>query len=445
MKSFMNSKFTSQHNQFSSHVLRQVKAIQHFSSVRPPKLKVIVLGSGWAGFRFLRGIDQKFFEVSVVSPRNHFIFTPLLASTTVGTLEYRAVIEPTRTVCQNYLQAECTGINHKENKITCLDIYNKQKFDLDYDYLIISVGSVPNTFGIKGVKEYCHFLRQINDARQIRKRIIQIFEEASSPMTSKEERHKLLTFVIVGGGPTSCEFSAELHDFLVSDFKRWYPSLSIDEVNIILIESTDHILGMFDSKLSDYADKYFKRQKIKILTKMTVSEVKENKIFLKDGLEIPFGLCVWSTGNTANDFVKSLYFKKDPRGRLLVDNYLRIIGSENIFAIGDCSTQENSNLPQTAQCAQQEGAYLCKAFNLISKGTPKEKIRKFEYSSFGMMSYIGGYNAIVDISGNRLKGHSAWLFWRSAYLTKLLSIRNKILVPMYWFKAFVFGRDISTF
>jgi NADH:ubiquinone reductase (non-electrogenic) len=437
-------KKTCQYKLVSFHV-KQSNCMKHFCSLKPPRRKIIVLGSGWAGFRFLKEIDQKFFDVSVVSPRNHFIFTPLLASTTVGTLEYRAVIEPTRTVCKNYLQAECKGINPIENKITCFDVFNKQNFELDYDFLIISVGSVPNTFGIKGVKEHCYFLRQINDAREIRKRIIQIFEEASSPMTSKEEKEKLLTFVIVGGGATSCEFSAELHDFLTTDFKRWYPSLSNDEVKIILIESTDHILGMFDKKLSDYADNYFKRQKIKILTNMTVSEVQEKKIILKDGLVIPFGMCVWSTGNTPNDFVKSLEFPKDPRGRLIVDNYLRIKGSENIFAIGDCSTQENSNLPQTAQCAQQEGVYLGKAFNLISKGTPKEVIKKFEYSSYGMMSYIGGYNAIVDVSGSRIKGHTAWLFWRSAYLTKLLSIRNKILVPMYWFKAFVFGRDISTF
>ncbi len=101
-----------------------------FSVLTPPKIKVVVLGSGWAGFRFLKGIDQKFFNVSVVSPRNHFIFTPLLSSTTVGTLEYRVVIEPTRTVCQKYIQAECISINSKDNKITCLDVYNKQSFDI---------------------------------------------------------------------------------------------------------------------------------------------------------------------------------------------------------------------------------------------------------------------------------------------------------------------------
>jgi NADH:ubiquinone reductase (non-electrogenic) len=409
--------------------------------------KVVVLGSGWAGFRFLKDIDQKFFDVKAISPRNHFIFTPLLASTTVGTLEYRSIIEPTRMACPNYLQAECRDILADRNTIICHDNYRNKDFEVPYDYLVIAVGTTPNTFNIKGVKEHCNFLRQIQDARAIRKKIITLFEEASSPMTTKEEKCKLLTFVIVGGGPTSCEFSAELHDFLESDFKKFFPLLTIEEVKIYLIESTDHILGMFDEKLSSYAEKYFKRQNVKILTKTTVKEVTADEIILSNQISIPYGMCVWSTGNAPLEFIKNLKtIPKDSRGRILVDDHLKVKNTKNIFAIGDCATQENlPPLPQTAQCAQQEGNYLCKAFNNIKKGGDVEHYEKFHFNKLGMMSYIGGYNAIVDISGNKLKGHTAWLFWRSAYLTKLLSIRNKILVPMYWFKTFVFGRDIATF
>lgn len=159
---------------------------------------------------------------------------------------------------------------------------------------------------------------------------------------------------------------------------------------------------------------------------------------------------MWSTGNAPLEFVKNLItIPKDNRGRILVDDHLKVKSTKNIFAIGDCAVQENiPALPQTAQCAQQEGKYLCRVFNHIKKGHQVENLKNFEkfhFDNLGMMSYVGGYNAIVDISGNRLKGHTAWLFWRSAYLTKLLSIRNKILVPMYWFKTFVFGRDIATF
>ena len=213
------------------------------------KPKVVVLGTGWAGFRFVKGLDQKFWDVTVISPRNHFIFTPLLASTTVGTLEFRAIIEPTRSICQKYYQAETQKILPDENKIVCYDSFYDKTFEQDYDYLVLAVGAVPNTFNIPGVKEHCFFLRQIPDARAIRKRLLTCFEEASSPLCTPETRNKLLSFVVVGGGPTSIEFSAELHDFLVSDFKKWFPQLTEDHIKITVIESTDHILGTFDKKI----------------------------------------------------------------------------------------------------------------------------------------------------------------------------------------------------
>jgi NADH dehydrogenase FAD-containing subunit len=349
--------------------------------------------------------------------------------------------------CPQYLMAECKEIDVPNKKITCYDKYHYVPMQIEYDYLVIAVGAVPNDFGIPGVKEYCHFLRQIQDARMIRKNLIECFEMASSPLTTLDEKKKLLSFVIVGGGPTSCEFSAELHDFLETDFRRGFPQIKIDDVKIILIESTDHLLGMFDRKLSDYAEKYFKRGGIKIMTNTRVKEVKQQEIILHDNTIIPYGMCVWSTGNAPNPFIKSLNFEKDTRsGRLLVDQHLKLKNIDDIYAIGDCATQENSNLPQTAQCAQQEGAYLAKMFKKIQKGSLTEEIESFKYIHFGLMSYIGGYQAIVNFSsGQTARGYIAWLFWRSAYFTRLLSVRNKFLVPMYWFKAFVFGRDISSF
>lgn len=438
-KYFSSPKETSKthiHTHTHSHAVKAV-------TKRP---KVVVLGSGWAGYRFLSGLDKDCFDVYAVSPRNHFIFTPLLASTTVGTLEFRAILEPTRMACKNYIKAECKEVNAENNKVVLYDSYTDRSFDLDYDYLVIACGAVPNTFGTPGVKEYCHFLRQVPDARAIRKQIMTCFEEASSPLLTLEEKKKLLSFIVVGGGPTSCEFSAELHDFITTDFKKWFPQVSADTISMTVIESTDHILGMFDRRLSEYAEKHFEREGVKLLTNTKVKEVRKGELVLDDGSILPFGLCVWSTGNAPSDFVKSLNFNKDKRtGRILVDEHLKVNGQKNIYAIGDCATQEGSSLPQTAQCAQQEGVYLYKLFNLLNEGVPIESNKDFKYNGLGIMTYIGDYNAIVDLKSSKIRGHIAWFLWRSAYLTKLLSVRNMILVPMYWFKAFVFGRDISTF
>jgi len=342
--------------------------------------------------------------------------------------------------------AECKEIDEANKRITCYDTYHNVPMQIEYDYLVVAVGAVPNSFGIPGVKEYCLFLRQVKDARKIRKKLIKCFEMASSPLTTPEEKRRLMNIVVVGGGPTSCEFSSELHDFMTSDFSKWFPQIKLQDINIIIIESTDHILGMFDKKLSDYAEKYFKRNKIQILTNTRVIEVKEHEIILNNNTVLPYGMCVWSTGNTSSDFINSLKFEKEKRtGRLVVDQHLKIKNVDAIYSIGDCATQENSNLPQTAQCAQQEGAYLAKLFTKIQNGKLIEEIKGFHYNHFGLMSYIGGYQAIVNLSsGQTARGYTAWLFWRSAYFTRLLSLRNKILVPMYWFKALVFGRDISS-
>ena len=398
---------------------------KNYSEKRP---KILVLGTGWGSFKFIKAIDKKYWDVSIISPRNHFIFTPLLASTTVGTLEFRAIVEPIRLHCQNYIQATCEKIDSNNKKIICYDNWHSNPIELTYDYLVIGVGAQAATFGIPGVKEHCHFLKQINDARLIRRKIIDCFEKATSPHCTKEEREMLLSFIIVGGGPTSIEFSSEFYDFLKHDFSKLFPELKMDEIKIYLIEASDHILGTFDKKLWTYTENKIRSRNIILMTGVSVKEVQERKIFLNNDKVIPFGLCVWSTGNMPCDLVKSSNFKKDVKsGRLLVDSHLKLIGEDNIFAIGDCSSQQDFNLPQTAQCAQQEGYYLAKLFKIMQNGESDKEFKKFKYIHHGAMSYIGGYQALVDINHQvKGKGIFPFIIWRSAYFTKLLTYRKNL-------------------
>jgi NADH dehydrogenase FAD-containing subunit len=235
--------------------------------------RVIILGSGWAGFRLLRELDKKNYEVSVVSPRNHFVFTPLLASTSVGTLEFRCITEPVRTYSRetNFYQAFCDKIDVNNQVIHCTsnidaDPSKKEEFTLDYDKLIISVGACTKTFGIPGVEKYACFLKEVNDARKIRKRLIDCFEYASQPGINDKEKEERLHFVVVGGGPTGVEFSAELYDFISDDLSRLYPDL-MKKTRMTLYDVAPTILGAFDSHLSDYASKKFSRKGIQIKTR----------------------------------------------------------------------------------------------------------------------------------------------------------------------------------
>jgi len=407
------------------------------------KPKLIILGTGFAALSLLRKVNTKLCDITLVSPRNHFLFTPLLPSTTVGTIEFRSIIEPIRTgrTRAEFYQATAVSIDTDTQKIVCESVAGKNRFSLSYDYLVIAVGAVSNTFQIPGVEEHALFLKELGDARLIRKKIIQNLEQASIPGISEDERLRLLRFVIVGGGPTGVEFAAEMHDFMSDDLMKSYPSL-VSDVRIIVLEATNKILNTFDEKLSEYAFRIFQRQHIEVRTESIVTRVDEREIILRDGSRIPFGLVVWSTGNTQTQFISSQQLPKNPTGRILTNRYFQVTGFTNIFAIGDCATIEEEDLPSTAQVAMQSGKYLGRYFNRIAN---EQQQKPFIYKHFGMLAYIGSNRALADLPRIKGKGFSTWLFWRSAYLTKLVSLKNKMLVLFDWLKTFLFGRDVSNF
>lgn len=409
------------------------------------KTKIVVLGTGFGAFSFVKSIDTHLFDVTVVSPRNYFLFTPLLPSTTVGTIEFRSIIEPLRVAKPEvqFYQALCRSVDHLRKTVSCEGTLEQNMFELPYDLLLIAVGSVVNTYGIPGVAEHTLFLKDLADARAIRQRIIECFEQASQPGLSDEERKRLLRFVVVGGGPTGVEFAAEMHDFLTEDLQKSYPHLAGDGgmVRITLLEAAEQILNSFDAVLSEYTMRLFQRQRIEVRTGSLVTKVEKNSIVLKDGTIIPCGLMVWSTGVGPTSFVKNLSFEKD-RERLITDDFLRTVSSGSVYALGDCATIRGKNLPATAQVAQQQGAYLAKAFRGMTLG---RTVSQFRYKHLGMLAYVGSNRALADLASFKGRGFSTWLFWRSAYLTRLVSVKNKILVAFDWVKAFAFGRDISRF
>lgn len=408
-----------------------------------PKKSIVILGSGFAALNLVKNLNLVPYKVFIVSPRNHFLFTPLLPSTAVGTIEFRSIIEPIRTARKGlyYYQANAVSLSREKNSILCTMVDSQSSFELDFDYLVITVGSINNTFGIPGVEENALFLKELRDARSIRAKITDIFERAGSPGISNESRDELLHFVIVGGGPTGVEFAAELHDFIHEDLVKWYPTL-VDYSRITILEAADQILGTFNSHLSEYTIKHFLKSGIDVKTHSTVKEVRRHTILLKDESTVPYGLLVWSTGIGPTNFVCSLDCEKNHASRILTDNFMRIPDRENIFAVGDCATPKDIDYPATAQCAQQQGKYIARYFNKIAKD---KATKPFKYHDLGMLAYIGGRHALADLPNVKGKGFTGFLFWRSAYLTRLVSLKNKILVLFDWLKTSIFGRDISNF
>lgn len=407
------------------------------------KPKLVILGTGFGALSLIKKVNADYYDIHVISPRNHFLFTPLLPSTTVGTIEFRSIIEPIRAAKEGikFYLAEATGIDAQQKIVTCKGAIDGEPFQFSYDYLVITVGAISNTYGIPGVKEYALFLKDIADARAIRQKIIDCFEMANTPGLIDDERKRLLHFLVVGGGPTGVEFAAEMHDFLIEDLYKWFPQ-QIHEFQITILEATTQILSTFDASLSEYTINLFKRQRIQVRTRSPVKEVGKEQVILQDGTAISYGLIVWATGNGPTPFVESLPFPKDRASCLLTDDFFHVAEVPYVYAIGDCATVIGKNMPATAQVAQQQGKYLGKIFNRLAQN---KLIFPFEYRHMGMLAYVGGKKALADLPNIKGRGFSAYLFWRSAYLTRLVSLKNKILVLFDWFKTAIFGRDISRF
>lgn len=351
-------------------------------------------------------------------------------------------------------------------------------FTVKYDRLVVAVGCYSQTFGTTGVKEHAYFLKDVGDARRIRNRLLTCFEMASLPTTSEQMKRMLLNFTVVGGGPTGIEFSAELHDIITEDLARLYPELT-KYYKITVYDVAPKVLPMFDEKLGKYAMERFRREGISIKTLHHVEELRpgppkgtelkdDHLIYtlkVKEEGEVGIGMCIWSTGLMSNPFIDRIWnqthslsserfqlqngsnnsasngewkAKKRPRqGSIVTDDRLHVLlereGDDSratmldVFAIGDCATQQDKVWPATAQVANQKAEWLAKRFN---KGDWSKD--GFNYKNMGVMAYLGNWNAILDTGSGGISGRTAWFIWRGAYLTKSVSWRNKILIPIYW-------------
>jgi len=414
---------------------------------------VVILGTGWGGMRMVQSLDPKKYQISVVSPRNHMLFTPMLASAAVGTVSCDAVCEPVRPwVAKNggrYYEASAEQVDTEKRTVKC-HTGADEDFTLSYDRLIVAVGYQANTFGIPGADKYAMFMKETADGMKLREQILRRLEEASTyhimdgdmNLTEAEKDHmrKILTFVIVGGGPTGVELCGELTDFLSQDVARQYPHLK-DLVSVHMI--TDVVLGMFDKAMSDYAiDNLSKKQNVKLHLDAMVSEVTKTDLTLKSGMKIDYGTLVWCAGVGAGPFVRNVNLPKTPNGKaILTDGYMRVQGFEDIYALGDCASVNGGRLPPTAQVAKQQAIYLA---NNMNSGQPVSQWKEFQFQSLGMMAYVGGNKAIMDSPiGAKFYGMLGWLSWRSAYWTMQLSVRNRFLLSTDWSRTILFGRDLT--
>mmetsp|Transcript_5182 Transcript_5182/g.6338 ORF Transcript_5182/g.6338 Transcript_5182/m.6338 type:complete len:316 (+) Transcript_5182:474-1421(+) len=308
-----------------------------------------------------------------------------------------------------------------------------------------------------------YFLKHLFHARNIRNNIIDSFEKAAIPGTTSKERERLLSFVVVGGGPTSCEFVAELYDFVTNDVKKLFNDL-VPFVKVTLVEAGPALLGPFDKQLQSYTLGLFGKRGVDVRLECSVTSVESyeeegfrfppRRAILSDGSKLPFGTLVWSAGLKPVKFTDSLdnVLPKAQNGRILIDDFLRVKGHEgSIWAMGDAALNEENPMPQVGQVARQQGIYLAKVLN----NEQKDDEKPFRFFNLGSMASLGEMKGIYDGSKIGVKGREinapksagflAFLLWRSAYIGRQTSIQNKIMIPMHWLKSYLFGRDVSRF
>jgi len=468
----------------------------YFGSLEEPtyegkKEKVVVLGSGWGSHAFVSSLDARKYDTIIVSPRNFFLFTPMLAGAAVGTVEYRSITQPIRSANPDvdYLEATCTDIDTEKKTLECELVVCEgtsceiSDFTLHYDHLVIGVGATTNTFGIPGVKENCNYLKSVEDAAKLRRGIGNCFERANVPGLTAEQKEAALTFAVIGAGPTGVEFCAELCDFIEQDVPKYYPKL-VPYVRVKVIEASDKVLMAFDSALQAKAIETLQARTavegglplVEVLLKAGVQEVTPNKIKLSNNQSLPYGLAVWAAGigplplilDMTKRIEEQAALQNVARGKLVVDPWLRVKGCPGVYAIGDCAMVEGSVYPATAQVAAQQGSFLARLFsrnyNLSSEGSVPTCIGRvglgqnvpsatagyakgFQFLNLGILAYLGDSQALAQIQVDEAtikgSGISGFALWRSVYLTKQVSMRNRVLVALDWLKTRSFGRDLT--
>jgi len=452
--------------------------------------RVVVLGSGWAALSMARKLDPMIFDVTSISPRNHFFYTPLLTGVTTGTVKAHSVLEAVRQTSPmphaRYLKAECTGIDVEGRLLQCAD--DETVLDIPYDHLVVAVGAQPNTFGIEGVLENAMFLKEVRHALAVRQKILERLEQATIAFWAgrHDDVSRLLSIAVVGGGPTGVEFAAELADFIKSDVKKAFPAVQ-EKLKVTLIEALPGILPMFSEHIGKHVTEHLNSVGVDVRAATTVKGVDSSTITLTKkcgGVDtLDYGVLVWVAGIGARPITKTLaaaFGQSNPRG-LEVDGYLRVKGAKKneVFAMGDCAV---SGCALTAQVAAQQGKYLGRAF----RDEDCNAHLPFRYQHQGTMAYVGDSKAVAvlqspELGANPLKDYTFWrklascpdgwlkpeyrmtapakttrprtvnvtgvagfAIWRGVYFTKLFSYSNRFNVASDWIRNLFFGRVVAS-
>lgn len=409
------------------------------------KTKIVILGAGFGGIYTYIHLRKKFkpseVEIVLVNRSNHFLFTPMLHEVATGGLSHHQIVESLREIIYN------TDTNLYVTEVTSVDLEQKivhtNLEDINYDYLVIATGATTNYYNIPGAEENTFALKSLIEAIRLRNYFIDSFEKASKVKDPKE-RKKLLSFAIIGGGATGVEVAGEAADFFYKTFCKYYcKDVHDDDVNIYLINRGPELLNQFNPYLRKKAITTLKKKGVEVMLNSPVTAITENHIKLDNNRTLEVANVIWTAGVRANPPTFNQKVATDKRGRLKVDQYMRLEDHENVFALGDVACychQGKDPLPMLAQVAVQQAKNV--AHNIACSVRGKQ-LKPFKYRSKGELVSLGQWGALGHTLGVSWSGPLAWWLWRTVYLFKFISRSKKIKIAIDWTVNLFHHRDIT--
>ena len=399
---------------------------------------IVVLGGGFAGLTFVQKFRHPDFRITLVDKQNHHLFQPLLYQVATAGLSMQDIAEPLRTVL-----ASRHDITILMDSVNAIDVEGKtvtlNSQILSYDYLIIGLGMVSSYFGNDHWAPHCIGLKSLNEARKIRERVLGAFEKAE--ITGDEGiRQRLMTVVVVGGGPTGVEMAGALSELTKRVFKADFKRIQPDQARIVLIEASPRLLGMYHEKSSTNAQLELEQLGVELHLGKVVEDIRPHQVVF-GGETVEAETIVWTAGVEASPVLRDLPVKKDSRGRLHVAPDGSLPGYPECFALGDIVNlvdAKGQTVPGVSPAAIQMATHAAGLLRkeLRGKLTPDSR-PPFVYRDKGKMATIGRSAAVAEIGKLKFQGLFAWLLWLGVHLFFLIGFRNRASVLIHWFAAYV--------
>ena len=414
------------------------------------KIRILILGGGFAGLHAGIHLDDTLardpdVEITLVNRDNFSLFTPMLHEVAASDLDLTNIVNPVRKLLKriNFFAGEVESIN-LERKIAIVSHgFDHHRHDIPYDHVVIGLGSITNFFNLPGLEQRALTMKSLGDAIHLRNRLIANLEEADTECCA-DVRRPLLTFVVAGGGFAGVETVAGINDF-VREAIRFYSNLREDMLRVVLVHPGKVILPELGEKLGHYTEKKLAQRGVEILVNTRVTGVTENGVQLSTGEKIKSKALIWTAGTSPNPVLGCLPCAKE-RGRLKVDEMLRLPDWPGVWALGDCALVPDCKTgqyhPPTAQHALREGKTLAK--NLIATVRGGD-LKPFSFSTIGQLAAIGRRTGVANILGINFSGFIAWWMWRTIYLSKLPRFEKKLRVALDWTLDLLFTKDLVQF